>query len=184
MLWHCWLGGRQGIRPVKTEWWGAGMVICLERGADLFTAQLMPLPLTVSCFSKIQIGFTFLVLAHLDSPGKGPLNGCVYVKCWMSFLCHPIWCLVHTLLLLSPFNGLISKTTWVNWYQKGKTSLDINKARDYGVLGCSGIRSTICKQITTTTPHHSIFTDRMLFLMPNEQCQSTDSTLVHTDIDK
>jgi len=39
----------------------------------------MPLPLTVSCFSKIQIGFTFLVLAHLGSPGKGPLNGCVCV---------------------------------------------------------------------------------------------------------
>ena len=36
----------------------------------------MPLPLTVSCFSKIQIGFTFLVLAHLGSPGNGPLNGC------------------------------------------------------------------------------------------------------------
>ena len=32
--------------------------------------QLMPLPLTVSCFSKIQIGFTFLVPAHLSSPGK------------------------------------------------------------------------------------------------------------------
>jgi len=39
----------------------------------------MPLPLTFSCFSKIQIGFTFLVLAHLGSPGKGPLNGCVCV---------------------------------------------------------------------------------------------------------
>ena len=46
------------------------MVICLELGADLHMAQLMPLPLTVSCFSKIQIGFTFLVLAHLDSPGQ------------------------------------------------------------------------------------------------------------------
>jgi len=42
-------------------------------------AQLMTLPLTVSCFSKIQIGFTFLVPAHLGSPGKGPLNGCVCV---------------------------------------------------------------------------------------------------------
>jgi len=49
------LGGRKGIWPVKTEWWGAGMVICLERGADLHVAQLMPLPLTVSCFGKIQI---------------------------------------------------------------------------------------------------------------------------------
>ena len=46
------------------------MVICLERGADLHVAQLMPLPLTVSCFSKIQIGFTFLVPAHPGSPGK------------------------------------------------------------------------------------------------------------------
>jgi len=41
----------------KTEWWGACVVIGLKRGADLHTAQLMPLPLTVSCFSKIQIGF-------------------------------------------------------------------------------------------------------------------------------
>jgi len=46
------------------------MVICLERGADLHMAQLMPLPLTVSCSSKIQIGFTFLVLAYPGCPGK------------------------------------------------------------------------------------------------------------------
>jgi len=54
----------------KIKWWGAGVVICLERGADLHTAQLMPLPLTVSCFSKIHTGFTFLVPAHLGSPGQ------------------------------------------------------------------------------------------------------------------
>jgi len=46
------------------------MTICLERGADLHMAQLIPLPLTVSCFSKIQIGFTFLVPANPGSPGK------------------------------------------------------------------------------------------------------------------
>ena len=46
------------------------MVICLQRGADLHMAQLMPLPLTVSCFSKIHIGFTFLVPAHPGSPGQ------------------------------------------------------------------------------------------------------------------
>jgi len=45
------------------------VVICLERGADLHMTQLMPLPLTVSCSSKIHIGFTFLVPAHLGSPG-------------------------------------------------------------------------------------------------------------------
>jgi len=78
VLLRCWLGGRNGIRPVKTEWWGAGVVVCMEQGADLHMAQLMPLSLTVSCFSKIQIGFTFLVPAHLGIPGKkGPLNGCV-----------------------------------------------------------------------------------------------------------
>ena len=66
------LVGRQEGHPAckKTEWWGTGMVICLERGADLHMAQRMPLPLTVSCFSKIQIVFTFLVLAHPGSPGK------------------------------------------------------------------------------------------------------------------
>jgi len=66
------LVGRQEEHPAckKTEWWGAGMVICLERGADLHMAQLMSLPLTVSCFSKIQIGFIFLVPAYLGSPGQ------------------------------------------------------------------------------------------------------------------
>jgi len=75
------LAGWQEGHPArkKTEWWGAGMVSCLERDADLHMAQLMPLPLTVLCFSKIQIGFTFLVPAHPGSPGKRPLNGYVYV---------------------------------------------------------------------------------------------------------
>jgi len=68
----------------KTEWWGAGVVICLERGADLHMAQLMPLPLTVCCSSKIQIGFTFLVLADPGTPGQGPLNECKRVLlCWI-----------------------------------------------------------------------------------------------------
>jgi len=46
------------------------VVLCLERDADLRMAQLMPLPLTVCCFSKIQIGFTFLVPANPGSPGQ------------------------------------------------------------------------------------------------------------------
>ena len=64
------VGRRKGIRPVKTEWWGTGVVICLEQGADLHMAQLMPLPLTVSCSSIIQIDFTFLVPAYPGCPGK------------------------------------------------------------------------------------------------------------------
>jgi len=60
------------------------MVICLERGADLHMAQLMPLPLTISCFNKIQIGFTFLVPAHPGSPGQRAVKRvCVCVWSWL-----------------------------------------------------------------------------------------------------
>jgi len=99
------LGCRKGIRPVKTEWLGAGVVICLEQGADLHMAQLMPLPLTASCSSKIQIGFAFLVpaQAHPGSPGKKrPLNGCVcfipYEKWPQSFGVVPHRCCVTPML--------------------------------------------------------------------------------------
>jgi len=77
------LVGRQEGHPAckKTERWGAGVVICLQRGADLHMVQLMPLPLTVSCFNKIQIGFTFLVPAHPGSPGqKAVKQVCVCVS--------------------------------------------------------------------------------------------------------
>jgi len=59
------------------------VVICLERGADLHMAQLMPLPLAVSCFSEIQIGLTFLVPTHLGSPGQRAIKRvcvCVHVR--------------------------------------------------------------------------------------------------------
>jgi len=65
-----WLVGRKDIRPVS-ESWSAGVVIPLEQGTDLHMDQLMPLPLTVSCFIKLQIGFTFLVPAD---PGLGSLG--------------------------------------------------------------------------------------------------------------
>jgi len=68
------VGQQEGHPAVKNEWRGTGMFFCPERDADLHMAQLMPLPLTVSCFRKIQIGFSFLVV-----PEKGPLNGCVCV---------------------------------------------------------------------------------------------------------
>jgi len=74
-------------------------------------------------------------------------------------------------------------TTWVSLYQKGKTSLDLYEARGDGVLGCSAISWTICKQscsrqITTPTPHHSVFTGRVLFLMPYQQFQSTKKSKI------
>ena len=78
VLWHCWLGGRKGIRSVKkTEWWGVGTVICLERARCRLAYG--PADATVSCFSKIQLVLHFwyqLTRVVLD---KGPLNGCVCV---------------------------------------------------------------------------------------------------------
>jgi len=62
-----WAAGRASSMW-KTESWGAGIVICLGRGADLHMTWLMPLPLIVSCFGKLQLGFTFLLLVHPGSP--------------------------------------------------------------------------------------------------------------------
>jgi len=87
VLWRCWLGGRKGIRPVK-NW----VVRCWHgylSGARcrLAHAQLIRLPLTVSCFSKIQIGFTFLVPAHPGSPGHRAVKW-VYVCIYCHFLTY------------------------------------------------------------------------------------------------
>ena len=97
VLWHCWLGGRKGIRPVKTERWGAGVVICLERGANLHMAQLMPLPLTVSCFSKIKIGFAFLVPAHPGSPRQRAVKRMCVCVCLLLQNVIPVALLYSTL---------------------------------------------------------------------------------------
>jgi len=79
------LVGRQEGHPAceKTEWWGAGVVVCLERGADLHMAQLMPLTLIISCSSKIQIGFTFLVPAHPGSPGQRVVKRVCVCVCYL-----------------------------------------------------------------------------------------------------
>jgi len=87
----------------------------------------------------------------------------------------------------TPVDGLFSRTTWASRYQKGKTSLDLNEARDGGVWRWWWHQldhmQTICtslRQITTPTvppPHQSIFTGEMLFLMPKQQSQSTEGNL-------
>jgi len=87
------------------------------------------------------------------------------------------------LLLLHPFNGLFYRTTWVSGNKK------INHSGFYWSerwWGSSGISWTICKsfaahtrQITTPVPHHSVFTGRMPFLLPNQQCQSIEGRKYH-----
>jgi len=78
------------------------VVICLEWGADcLHIAQLMPLPLTISCFSKFQIGFTFLVPADRVVLDKGPLNGCL---CVCVCVCCHCFTVIHTTAVVSLFS--------------------------------------------------------------------------------
>ena len=84
------LVGRQEGHPAckKQEWWGAGVVVCLEQGADLHMAQLMSLPLTVFCFSNIRIVFfPFWYRLTLVVPEKRPLNGCVL---WYKLYCYSV----------------------------------------------------------------------------------------------
>jgi len=66
----------KGIWPVKTEWWGAGMVVCQGRGADFHMAQLMPMPLTVFYSSKFKLVQPFWYQLNWVVLDKGPLNGC------------------------------------------------------------------------------------------------------------
>ena len=79
-------GRREGNPACKTaEWWGVGIVICLERGADLHMVQLMPLPLTACCFSKSRLFLPFWYLHTWVVSDEGPLNGC---RCCCFGLCR------------------------------------------------------------------------------------------------
>jgi len=79
------------------------MIICLEESADLHMTQPMPLPLTVSCFSKIQIGFAFLVLAHLGIPGQRDVCVCVSVEVEVTVFLRDV-----TYCRLSPYLQLLT----------------------------------------------------------------------------
>ena len=106
------------------------MVICLERGAYLHMAQLMPLPLTVSCFSKIQIGFTFLVPAH---PGAH-----IHTRLTVFFPGLPGWASTRK-----------AKPNWILLKQETVSGSGISWA-----ICKSAHRS---RQITTPAPHNSVF---------------------------
>ena len=100
----------EGIRPVKTEWWGAGVVICLERGADLHMAQLMPLPLTVSCIasvkSRLVLPFWYRLTWVVQE--KGPLNVCV---CVCACVCARARACVFVCLFVSELASDVPVTT-------------------------------------------------------------------------
>ena len=90
-----------------------------------------------------------------------------------------------------PFNGPLSRTTWVSRYQKGKTNLDFTEARDSEWQWHQLSHMQFCTSLQTdnhaSTPPLSFFTGRMPFLPPNQQHQSTDGTkqpIKHTNSEK
>jgi len=90
VLWCCWLDDTKGIQHVK--YWVVGCWCGYLSGArctaDLHMAQPMPLPLTVSCFSKIHIGFTFLVPAHPVGPReRADERGVLFILCIVCLMC-------------------------------------------------------------------------------------------------
>ena len=113
------------------------------------------------------------------------------VKCKLTY--HMLWPAQSPTFTntLHPSNGLFSSTTsttWLSWYQKGKTSLDLNEARGDGVWGWQWHQldhmQTVCTSLQTenhTNTSSLNFTGRMLFLMPNQQCQSTSGKSTGTE---
>ena len=147
-------------------------------------AQLMPLTLTVSCLSKIQIGFTFLVWYRLTQVvrDKGLLNGCLCV-------CVCVCVCVHSAsVLLLPWSAdenahvvasVSAQPEWARtrkaeqfWIFWGKEILVIRMA----VASAQPILQTVCTLLQTDN-YNSVFTGCMVFLMPSQQCQSTESTV-------
>jgi len=94
--WHCWLGSRKGIQPVKKQWWGAGVVICLERDADLHMAQPMPLSLA-SVKSRLVLPFWYrLTWVVADKNGGVGMNACICCLRFSFFHTKPRDCLGET----------------------------------------------------------------------------------------
>jgi len=89
------------------------VVICLEQGADLHIVQLMPLPLTVSCSSKIQMGSTFLVPAHLGGPGKRAVKWVCVCMCTVIVFVHAI--LMHPAQVLGSNALYLSTRSFMNF---------------------------------------------------------------------
>jgi len=115
------------------------------------------------------IGLAYLCAVSSTLSSSWSCKSNIVIKEICSIRCY-LFPQTHT-----PFNGPLSGTTRVSRYQKGKTNLDFTEARDsewqWHQLG--HMQVCISLQITMPAPHHSVFTGRMPFLPPSQQCQST-----------
>ena len=160
------VGWVAGTAPAskKLEWWGAGMDICLEQGADLHMFQLMPLPLTVSCFSWIQIGLTFLVQAHTGSPGKRAVKWvrvCVY-SCnipQQTELMYNDSMMSHYEVMCRKNLHDVSSSNWNNTsYNLRSDVLQKNIMSPFWYIGnavdfCSDLNATFCNMLCAVEPY-------------------------------
>ena len=143
------------------------MVICLERDTDLHTAQLMPLPFTVSCSSKIQIIFTFLVPAHLGSPGKRPVKWvCVYrsvlILCYKSHIGNETvvhWLFCSCIKVLKSSMSYISATRTTSQSRKFSTLLMVSvMIKILLIRKCIAYTFTFCHVDFVITQSFSVYT--------------------------
>jgi len=129
------------------------MVICLERGADLHMAQLMQLPLAVSCFVLYAI-YEHINHTHTHThthPFNGPFSGTTRVGRYQKGKTN--------------LDFTEARDSEWQWHQLGHMQV------------CTAPRS---RQITTPAPHHSVFYRPNAFLPPNQQRQSTEG--IHINI--
>ena len=110
------------------------------------------------------------------------LNHSLYCHCHTIHSCGYAMPVTHTRTRTRPFNGPLSGTTRVSWYQKGKTNLDFTEARDsewqWNPLGHMQVCTSLQTDNNASTPPLSFFTGRMPFLSPNQQCQSTEGKML------
>ena len=126
VFWHCWLGGRKGIWPVKTVvgcWCGF-----------LHMAQLMPLALTVSCFSKILIGFTFLVPAHPGSHGQTAVKRVCVCVCVCACV-RACVCVYKTAEHVPNPNDARFDSDVHGWFQSNRTA-QLNTNNSQNITSC------------------------------------------------
>jgi len=119
-------------------------------------------------------GWLYIQVSHVE------FDCCFSLQTWVSY--NSVICILSDdLLLLHPFNGLFSSTTWVSRHQKGKPFSILLEQEMTGwqwhQLDICKLFAPCCRQITTPAPHHSVFTGRMSFLPPNQQCRSTDDLM-------
>ena len=124
------------------------MVICLERGADLHTAQLMPLPLTISCFSKIKIGFTFLLPAHPGSPGQRAVKRVCVCVLLLVFSID-----VHFLQVKeNPLEGKVKHILTWRWKHQPKDTDELDHTHSpQKQVFCCVMSAWNCHKMSTTT---------------------------------